>query len=154
VAFWSGNYGDALALLDAPASEVRSTRARQCWRQAVDAMQSQAGSPGRRAGVHNVVACARSGDLAAQQALMMLVDLGDLDEAYALARLRFVDEGNGGEEVMFAPAMRAMRNDPRFMPLMKDIGLLRHWRLSARWPDFCREPSLPYRCEAEAQRLL
>ncbi len=154
VAFWSGNYDDALALLDAPASEVRSTRARQCWRQAVDAMRSQAGSPARATGVRNVVGCARSGDLAAQQALMMLVDLGDLDEAFALARLRFVDEGNGGEEVMFAPAMRAMRNDGRFMPLMKDIGLLRHWRLSGRWPDFCREPSLPYRCEAEAQRLL
>jgi adenylate cyclase len=154
VAFWSGNYDDALALLDAPASEVRSTRARQCWRQAVDAMRSQAGAPARATGVRNVVSCARSGDLAAQQALMMLVDLGDLDEAYALARLRFVDEGHGGEEVMFAPAMRAMRNDARFMPLMKDIGQLRHWRLSGRWPDFCREPSLPYRCEAEAQRLL
>jgi class 3 adenylate cyclase len=154
VAFWSGNYDDALALIDAPASEVRSTRARQCWRQAADAMRSQAGAPARAAGVRNVVSCARSGDLAAQQALMMLVDLGALDEAYALARLRFVDEGKGGEEVLFAPAMRAMRNDARFMPLMKEIGLLRHWRLSGRWPDFCREPSLPYRCEAEAQRLL
>lgn len=154
VAFWSGNYDDALALLNAPASEVRSTRARQCWRQAVDAMRSAAGSPARASGVRNIVSCARTGDLAAQQALMMLADLGDLDEAYALARLRFLDEGRGGEEVLFAPAMRAMRADPRFMPLMRDIGLLRHWRLGGRWPDFCREPSLPYRCEAEAQRLL
>ena len=154
VAFWGGSYDDALALLDAPESEVRSSRARLCWRQAVDAMRSVSGSPARASGVRNIVSCARTGDLAAQQTLMMLVDLGNLDEAYALARLRFVDEGLGGEEILFAPAMRAMRADARFMPLMRDIGLLRHWRLGGRWPDFCREPSLPYQCQAEAQRLL
>jgi hypothetical protein len=85
---------------------------------------------------------------------MLLSQLGALDDAFALARTHFVDEQRGGEEVLFSAATRPMRTDPRFMPLTKDLGLLGYWRLSNHWPDFCREPSLPYRCEAEAQRLL
>jgi hypothetical protein len=36
---------------------------------------------------------------------------------------------------------------------MRELGLLAYWRLSGRWPDFCRDPDLPYRCQAEGQRL-
>jgi len=154
VAFWGETYDDALALINAPASQIRSTRARQCWRYAVDAMRTQAETPARAAAVRQVVECSNTGDLPTAQALMQYSALGELDEAFALARQRFEDERRAGEEVLFSAATRPMRNDPRFMPLMRDIGLLAYWRLSGHWPDFCRDPGLPYRCQAEAQRLL
>jgi hypothetical protein len=100
------------------------------------------------------MACACSGDLPVQPALLMLAELGAADDAYVLARTAFVDDQNGGQQILFAPQTRALRRDERFMPLMRDLGLLRHWRLSGRWPDFCRDPSLPYQCDAEARRLL
>ncbi|MEZ5957392.1 MAG: hypothetical protein R3C27_09310 [Hyphomonadaceae bacterium] len=153
VAFWGETYGDALALINAPASQIRSTRARQCWRYAADAMRSQAETLARTAAVRQVVDCANTGDLPTAQALMQYSAIGELDEAFALARQRFEDERRAGEEVLFSAATRPMRNDPRFMPLMRDLGLLGYWRLSGHWPDFCRDPSLPYRCQAEAQRL-
>lgn len=153
LAFWSGAYDDALALINAPASQVRSTRARQCWRYAADAMRSPANSIVRAAAVRQIVDCSNSGDLPTAQALMQFSQLGMLDEAFALARERFVDEQRGGEDVLFGEATRPMRTDPRFMPLTRDLGLLGYWRLSAHWPDFCRDPGLPYRCQAEAQRL-
>jgi tetratricopeptide (TPR) repeat protein len=154
IAFWSGNYDDAMALLDTPNSPVRSTRARQCWRQSVDTARSAAASPARRAGVERIVSCSRSEDLPIQHALVLLATLSELDDAFALARARFIDDQHGGHEALFTPHARAMRADARFMPLMRDLGLLRHWRLSGRWPDFCRDPGLPYRCDVEARRLL
>ena len=54
---------------------------------------------------------------------------------------------------LFAPAAAPMRRDPRFLPLMKKLGLLDYWRSSGHWPDFCAEPGLPYDCKAEAARL-
>jgi class 3 adenylate cyclase/TolB-like protein len=153
VAFWGETYDDALTLINAPASQIRSTRARECWRHAIDAMRSQAQTLARTAAVRHVVDCSNTGDLPTAQALAQYSTLGELDEAFALARQRFDDERRGGEEVLFSAATRPMRNDPRFMPLMRDLGLLGYWRLSGRWPDFCRDPNLPYRCQAEAQRL-
>ncbi|MGD9981579.1 MAG: tetratricopeptide repeat protein [Hyphomonadaceae bacterium] len=154
LAFWNAAAGDASALLDAADSQVRSGRARQCWRYAIGAVRTPANSPARAAALPRVLECARSGDLPAAHAIMLLAHLGALDEAFALARTHFVDEQRSGEDALFAAVSRPMRTDPRFMPLMKDLGLLGYWRLSGRWPDFCREPSLPYRCQAEAQRLL
>lgn len=153
VAFWGETYDDALALINAPASQIRSTRARQCWRYAVDAMRSAPNTLPRTAAVRHLVDCSNTGDLPTAQALMQYSALGELDEAFALARQRFEDERRGGEEVLFSAATAPMRADPRFMPLMRDLGLLGYWRLSGHWPDFCRDPNLPYRCQAEAQRL-
>lgn len=154
VAFWGGAYDDAMALIGSPASQIRSTRARECWRYAADALRSQDNTPARAGALRQVVNCANSGDLPTAHALAEYSRLGELDEAFALARLRFADEQRGGEDVLFGAATRPMRADARFMPLMRDLGLLAYWRLSGHWPDFCRDPGLPYRCQAEAQRLL
>jgi adenylate cyclase len=154
LAFWSPGAGDAATLLDAPDSQIRSVRSRQCWRYAIDAARTAPGSPARAAALPRVLECSRSGDLPPAHTLMLLAQLGALDDAFALARTHFIDERRGGEEVLFAAVTHPMRTDPRFMQLTKDLGLLGYWRLSNHWPDFCREPSLPYRCQAEAQRLL
>ncbi|MEQ1817113.1 MAG: hypothetical protein ABL871_00775 [Terricaulis sp.] len=153
LAFWGGAYDDALTLINAPASQIRSTRARQCWRYAADAMRAAPNTIARAGAVRQVVDCSNSGDLPTAQALMEYSQLGMLDEAFALARERFGDEQRGGEDVLFGDATRPMRADARFMPLMRDLGLLGYWRLSGHWPDFCHDPGLPYRCQAEAQRL-
>ncbi len=151
IAFWSGRYDDAVALLNDPASQARSPRASACWRQAADALRREAPSA---PDVADVQACARGGDLPAVQAVLMLSELGDLDGAFALARTTFVDERRGGHAALFAPAAAAMRADPRFLLLMRDLGVLAHWHLSSDWPDFCETPGLPYACRDEASRLL
>jgi TolB-like protein len=149
-AFWSDRYDEVIALLEEPASEARTARQRACWRQSAAAMR---GATSADQGARQVLDCFQSGDLAAGQSLMVLAALGDEDSAFVIARTIFVAERRGGHDILFAPATASMRADPRFMPLMKDLGLLRYWRLSARWPDFCGDRSLPYRCEAEAMRL-
>ena len=56
-------------------------------------------------------------------------------------------------DVLFRPALRNVRRDPRMIAVAKRIGLLDYWQTSGKWPDFCREPDLPYDCKAEAAKL-
>ncbi|MEO7601690.1 MAG: hypothetical protein ABIS39_00280 [Sphingomicrobium sp.] len=56
-------------------------------------------------------------------------------------------------DLWFRPALKKFRADPRFMNLAAEIGLVDYWQESGKWPDFCREPGLPYDCKAEAAKL-
>jgi TolB-like protein len=87
--------------------------------------------------------------------IFQLSSIGLVDDAYALAatytpRPYF---SVADPALFFLPAAAPMRRDPRFMPWMQRLGLLQYWRSSGKWPDFCREPGLPYDCKAEAARL-
>ncbi|WP_162789236.1 MULTISPECIES: TIR domain-containing protein [Sphingomonas] len=55
--------------------------------------------------------------------------------------------------VLFRPTMASVRQNPRFLPLAKRLGLLAYWRASRRWPDFCDRPGISYNCQAEAAKL-
>jgi hypothetical protein len=81
-----------------------------------------------------------------------LASLGRLDEAFAVARAMYFDEGfampaerfAGGTfagrkrrhtYILFLPGAQAMRSDPRFHVLLRDIGLTAYWKQSRRPPD-------------------
>lgn len=76
-----------------------------------------------------------------------------VDEAYAALRSQEALENfSGGQESLFRPFMRSFRADPRFMNVAYRLGLLSYWKKSGRWPDFCRDPQLPYECSKEAAK--
>lgn len=54
--------------------------------------------------------------------------------------------------LLFRPAFAEFRRDPRFMALAGRIGLADYWLSTGEWPDFCREPALPYDCKSEAAK--
>jgi tetratricopeptide (TPR) repeat protein len=55
-------------------------------------------------------------------------------------------------EVLFRPMMKDVWRDPRSMAGAAHVGLLHYWRASAKWPDFCFQPNLPYDCKKEAAK--
>ena len=55
--------------------------------------------------------------------------------------------------LLFRPAFREFRSDPRFMAAMARTGHLDYWRRSGTWPDFCSDTDLPYDCRAVAAQL-
>ena len=59
----------------------------------------------------------------------------------------------GLQNAWFRPALHQFRRDPRFMLLASRSPLLRYWRATGQWPDFCFEPDLPYDCKKEAAKL-
>lgn len=54
--------------------------------------------------------------------------------------------------VLFRPWMASIRRDPRFMELSSKLGIVAYWRTTDKWPDFCREPDIPYDCRKEAAK--
>lgn len=85
------------------------------------------------------------------QYLLMLGIFGRTDEAFAfLSDKASRNDLNAG--ILFGPALARVRDDPRFMKVVADLGLVRYWRLSGHWPDFCSDPRLSYDCKVEAAK--
>lgn len=143
VALWTGRYSEVEALLNAPGSLARTGAEKGCWRAAVQALRAPTAQSASR-----ILECHNAHALPVEQVILLLTQLGAIDQALALAT------SYPQPDALFAPQAARLRADPRFMQLMRDQGLLRYWNLSGHWPDFCREPGLPYDCRGEARRLL
>jgi DNA-binding winged helix-turn-helix (wHTH) protein/tetratricopeptide (TPR) repeat protein len=85
--------------------------------------------------------------------LQLLARLGRVNEAY-----RVLDDDitiqalRTAPYILFRPHMRSLWQDPRFMTLAARVGLVDYWISTQTWPDFCREPSVPYECREEAEK--
>lgn len=121
------------------------------FRTALKALQAGNGKAKRKAAAA-VVAAAREGWAEPGQAALLLAMLGDLDDAFVqAAAYRPADPAQ--PPYLFLPPAAPLRADRRFMQLAKRLGLVAYWRKTDRWPDFCREPGLPYNCRAEAAKV-
>jgi hypothetical protein len=67
----------------------------------------------------------------------MLSREGDLDGAYELLKLD--PPASRTTMFLFYPETKALRSDPRFLPLAERLGLLSYWRETNQWPDLCSE---------------
>lgn len=63
--------------------------------------------------------------------------LGDVDGAYQAAEGYDWSSHHGATIILFYREMEAFRADPRFWPLVEDLGLVDYWKTIDRWPDFC-----------------
>ena len=83
--------------------------------------------------------------------LTALGTFGRVDQAYELLAnppsQRSVDTG-----ILFRPDFAAVRADPRFMQVAARLKLVRYWRQSGYWPDFCSSEQLKYDCKKEAAK--
>lgn len=55
-------------------------------------------------------------------------------------------------DVLFRPEFAKVRADRRFMSVAARLGLVRYWRRSGEWPDFCAGEQLSYDCKTEAAK--
>jgi DNA-binding winged helix-turn-helix (wHTH) protein/tetratricopeptide (TPR) repeat protein len=76
----------------------------------------------------------------------MLARQGDVNGAYET--IKQLPNSRSFYAFLFYPEMKAFRHDKRFMPLADSLGLVKYWRETNQWPDFCAEPDLPYDCRA------
>jgi tetratricopeptide (TPR) repeat protein len=88
---------------------------------------------------------------AANHYLLALGTFGRMEEALRLAansKLRpFLET-----QIFFRPEFEKMRHDPRFMAVAAQYGLVRYWKSSGNWPDFCSDVGLRYQCKTEAAK--
>lgn len=76
----------------------------------------------------------------------------DKEALDALLAYKHPEAAGFNSEGWFREATRGMRRDPRFIQAMAQVGLLRYWKRSGKWPDFCFDPELPYDCKTEAAK--
>ena len=83
--------------------------------------------------------------------LLALGLFGRFDEVYQLLSdpgfQPFIDAS-----ILFRPEFAPVRADPRFMGVAARAGLVRYWRDSGNWPDFCSSEQLKYDCKTEAAK--
>ena len=58
-----------------------------------------------------------------------------------------------GSGILLRPAFAQARLDPGIMAYFAKTGQLDYWRRTENWPDYCRDPSLPYECADAARRF-
>ena len=88
-----------------------------------------------------------------QTAIVRLAMLGFVDDAFTVAA-NYHPGNSDFPSFLFQPEAAELRNDPRFMALAARFKLIDYWRRTARWPDFCRDPGLPYNCVSQAQEII
>jgi TolB-like protein len=92
-------------------------------------------------------ACADAGSVTPLVALASLTAFDDLDAAFALAGKQKIIPTTaiiGTFQVFFWPTSRAMRADPRFLPLVEKLGLMDYWRATRSQPDICDTETAPF----------
>lgn len=86
--------------------------------------------------------------------LQALGTFGRVAEAYKVVWTPVaLDSLMANTEILFRPHNRSIRADPRFIALSAKLGLVAYWEKTGVWPDFCREPNLPYDCRQQAAKL-
>ncbi len=107
------------------------------------------------AAVDQVMAGAARSVAAVVNGMMLLNLLGATDRAFDLARAYYLEQGpilaavswgpgqpmirdqrRRKSNMLFTPTAAAMRSDPRFMPLMQQMGLVDYWDKRGVRPDF------------------
>lgn len=83
--------------------------------------------------------------------LRLLSRLGDVDGAYATYEFMPANERRYTSP-FFYPEMAAFRSDPRFAELAEKLGLVRYWRETGSWPDYCRQTTPARSCELIGSR--
>jgi hypothetical protein len=78
----------------------------------------------------------------------MLAALGETSQAIEAANSE-LDHQQLESWILFTPLTRNMRQDPRFVALAARLGLLKYWRETGKWPDFCTGSATRNECGPE-----
>ena len=142
----AGSGAEAKAMLDDPGRNpgYRPFRA-DLWRLFIDARIAP--SHAERAARAMLAAEPRLSVQGRIEILQHLVQLGRVDDAFAVA-MRIPPVSAEWGAAWFRDYMAPFRADPRFLRFAGQQGLLGLWARIRRWPDFCHEPGLRYRCRS------
>lgn len=139
------NVPDANAMLASPPSTIPKPKV-DCLRD-IHAALVATDARVRSAGAKRVQSCADADTISWRVTLPALSALGDLDGAFRVAdRLSFSIPSARSYETtaLFYPQTRAMRTDPRFLPLVEKLKMMDYWRATKSQPDVCATETAPF----------
>lgn len=79
------------------------------------------------------------GTIARENEIMMLAGLAETKQAIEASNSALDHHELLEPWFLFTPVTRNMRQDPAFVGLATRLGLIKYWRDTGKWPDFCTD---------------
>jgi tetratricopeptide (TPR) repeat protein len=145
IAFWWGDPKATLARLEAARQNGAAPAAYACYTAYLERLVAADGRP-----IQGLPpACAL---LQLDWRIRMLAREGDVDGAYDLWSSS-PPSAVRSPVIFYYPEMASFRRDPRFWPLLAQLGLVDYWSRTGHWPDFCTKPGERIDCRKAAVAL-
>ncbi len=137
----------ARRVLEAPTNAAIVGKAgAEAWRSYLAAKASPDAAH-RKQAVQDVVRLASQSQINPRIAILMLAQLGDLDDAFmVVSELR--NDISDVSGFQYSAAAAPLRSDPRFLTFARDSGLFDYWRETGQMPDICQGAAAETWCEA------
>jgi len=121
------------------------------WRSFIEARSSN--SRGLTAlAVRRIREAADQNEITRENEIMMMAGLGQSSQAIEAANLALDHHEQLQPWFLFVPITRSMRQDPGFVALAARLGLIKYWRETGNWPDFCTDHTAE--CSAQLQAAI
>jgi hypothetical protein len=101
-----------------------------------------------KAAVPDILAAGNERTITRENEIMMLAALGEAKTAIEIAN-SVLDRQVLDPSFLFVPVTRNLRLGHGFVPLASRLGLIKYWRETGKWPDFCTGPAAQSECSAE-----
>ena len=132
------------------------------WRAFIEAKAARSGQV-TKAAILKIRTAGDQGIISRENEIMMLGALGESKQAIEVANSVLdhqslkpgfffapVAQTPGLEPwFLFTPVTRDLRQDPGFVPLAARLGLIKYWRETGKWPDFCTDPAARSECSPQ-----
>ena len=148
-AIWAAKWAEAAAIAD------KDIRDRQYGKTLAEAFAAlAAGDPARlsRAGdaVETLDSLPSGGDVLRAQTLIALGR-----KTSALAAIESIASGKGDDaaRIMFDPLVLSLANEPAYVRVLHQVGLIRYWRETRTRPDVCNARNQPRFCGLLGSRM-
>jgi hypothetical protein len=138
---------EALAIItaiDAQASPDESQA--EIWRTFTEA---KAGRVAKASAVRIIREAAGQGRITRENEIMMLAVLGEPRLAIEAANSVLDKQQALQAWFLFTPMTRNVRQHPGFVQLAERMGLIRYWRETGKWPDFCASQVVSSECSSQ-----
>jgi DNA-binding winged helix-turn-helix (wHTH) protein/TolB-like protein len=146
---------DALATINLMGARTPSdANETEIWRTFLEAKAAHS-TRAPAAIIQKIRAAAGRGEITPENASTMLAALGETRQAIKAANFALDHEQPILEPMfLFAPITRNVRQDPGFVRLAARLGLIKYWRETGKWPDFCTDPATRGECSPQLRAAL
>jgi len=139
----------ALAIINAMDAQASSSHSQiEIWRSFVEAREARS-TRATAAIIPKIRDAADQSEISRETEIMMLAALGDTKQSIEAANSTLDQRQQLLPRFLFTPIARNIRQDPGFVGLASRMGLIKYWRQTRKWPDFCTDRSTRSECSPQ-----
>jgi DNA-binding winged helix-turn-helix (wHTH) protein/TolB-like protein len=144
---------DALAIFNSLDKQAWPHESNATWRTYVNARAAHSAYV-TDAAVRRIQEAADQGKVRREIEIMMIAGLGKSELAVEEANSALDHNRALDAWFLFTPVTHNVRQDPGFVQLASRMGLIRYWRETGKWPDFCSDQARRSECSPQLSAAL